>query len=110
MNNPVFQIEKILFAPKEKVEQNFYMTDYRANLFSMKFNEKKISEIPMLPLKIASIMDDLLQKRDWKYTPFTTFRLNNLTTKWSIMLKIQKYYAVSKEEVVLTTKWIKGDK
>jgi len=87
INNTVFQIEKILFAPKENLEQNYYLTDYPAldlkewaDMVSMEFNGKKSAEIPMLPLKIASKIGDLLQKLGWKNPPLTTFRLNNLIT------------------------------
>jgi hypothetical protein len=51
-----------------------------ADMVSMEFNGKKSAEIPMLPLKIASKIGDLLQKLGWKNPPLTTFRLNNLIT------------------------------
>jgi GlcNAc-P-P-Und epimerase len=85
--NTVVQLEKILFAPKEALEANYYLSDYPAidlkewaDLVSMRFNNKKSREIPMLPLKIAAKIGDVLQQIGWKNPPLTTFRLTNLIT------------------------------
>jgi nucleoside-diphosphate-sugar epimerase len=121
VNNTVFQIEKILFAPKENLEQNYYLTDYPAldlkewtDMVSMEFNGKKSAEIPMLPLKIASKTGDLLQKLGWKNPPLTTFRLNNLITNMvydtqSLEKLCGKLPYSLKEGVVITTHWMKNN-
>ncbi len=121
VNNTVFQIEKILFAPKENVEKNYYLTDYPAldlkewaDMVSMEFNGKKSAEIPMLPLKIASKTGDLFQKLGWKNPPLTTFRLNNLITNMvydtkSLEKLCGKLPYTLKEGVVITTQWMKNN-
>lgn len=85
--NTVVQLEKMLFAPNESLEKNYYLSDYPAidlkewaDLVSIRFNNKKSREIPMLPLKIAAKMGDILQQIGWRNPPLTTFRLNNLIT------------------------------
>lgn len=87
VGNTIFQLEKMLFAPKDQLEQHYYLTDYPpldlkqwANLVARELGVKKTAEIPMLPLKIAAKAGDVLQKLGWKNPPLTTFRLNNLIT------------------------------
>ncbi len=85
--NSVFQLEKILLAPKNQLEKNYYLTDYPAldlkewaDMVSMQFNNKKSKVIPMFPLRVVAKIGDLLQKAGWQNPPLTTFRLNNLIT------------------------------
>lgn len=85
--NTVFQLEKILFADKNTLKQNYYLTDYPpidlkywADLVSAEFNKNKTREIPFWILKMVSKFGDLLQFLGWKNPPITTFRLNNLIT------------------------------
>lgn len=118
--NTIFQIEKILFAPKETLEQNYYLTDYPAidlkewaNMVSMEFNNKKAKVIPMLPLKVAAKFGDLLQKMGWQNPPLTTFRLNNLITHMvyntqTLEKLCGKLPYDLKEGVVITTDWMKN--
>jgi nucleoside-diphosphate-sugar epimerase len=87
VGNTIFQLEKMLFAPKGKPEVNYYLTDYPAldlkewaDLVAKELGVKKTTEIPMLPLRIAAKIGDILQKLGWKNPPLTTFRLNNLIT------------------------------
>lgn len=83
--NSVFQLEKILFATKEDLKENYYLTDYPAlelkswaNLISKEFNNSDTLEIPIWILKIASKIGDVLVKLGWQNPPLTSFRLNNL--------------------------------
>jgi nucleoside-diphosphate-sugar epimerase len=120
--NTVFQIEKILFAPKETVEQNYYLSDYPAldlkewaDMVSMEFNNNKTKVIPMLPLKATAKVGDLLQKMGWKNPPLTTFRLNNLITNMvydtqTLEKLCGKLPYDLKECVTITTDWMKKTK
>ncbi len=120
--NTVYELEKILFAPKESLEQNYYLTDYPAidlkewaDMVSMEFNGKKTMEIPMLILRIVSYAGDLLQKFGWKNPPLTTFRLNNLITHMvydtnSLEKLCGKLPYNLMEGVSITTKWVNENK
>jgi len=117
--NTVFEIDKILFAPKEVTEQNYYLTDYPAldlknwaDLISLEFNGKATPSIPMLPLRIASKVGDVLMKLGWKNPPLTTFRLNNLVANMvydtASLEKLCGNLPYSLEQgVKITTNWMK---
>jgi nucleoside-diphosphate-sugar epimerase len=121
VHNSVFQLEKMLFAPKENLEQNYYLTDYPAldlkkwaDLVSLEFNGKKTKEIPMFLLKIASLAGDVLQKVGWKNPPLTTFRLNNLVANMvydtrSLEKLCGKLPFSLEEGVKTTTAWMKNE-
>jgi nucleoside-diphosphate-sugar epimerase len=121
VHNTTFQIEKILFAPKEKVDQNYYLADYPAlelklwaTMIAVEFNQEQIKTIPMLPLKIASKIGDALQKVGWKNPPLTTFRLNNLITNMvydtaSLEKLCGELPYKLKESVAITTSWMKNN-
>ncbi len=120
IGNTVFQLEKILFEPKENLEHCYYLTDYPslelkdwADMISIEFNNKKTTEISILPLKIASKTGDLLQFLGWKNPPLTSFRLNNLITNMvydtSELEKLcGKLPYTLKQGVEITTKWMKS--
>ena len=85
VGNTVFQIEKMLFAPKSNLVQHYYLTDYPAlklkkwaDLVASAFEVKPTREIPMVYLKMIAKIGDILQKAGVKNPPLTTFRLNNL--------------------------------
>lgn len=117
--NTVFQIEKILFAPKQNLETNYYLTDYPAiklknwaDLICLEFNNKKTNEIPIFLLKIASKIGDLLIKLGWKNPPLTTFRLNNLITNMVYDTKMLEELCGPlpynlEESVKITSDWMK---
>ncbi|MBG6063260.1 nucleoside-diphosphate-sugar epimerase [Flavobacterium sp. CG_9.1] len=121
VHNTTFQIEKILFASKEKVYQNYYLADYPAlelklwaNLIAVEFNQEQIKTIPMLPLKMASKIGDALQKVGWKNPPLTTFRLNNLITNMvydttSLEKLCGELPYKLEESVAITTSWMKNN-
>src|SRR5690606_9952860 len=65
VGNTTFQLEKLLFTQKPLCQQ-YYLTDYPplqlkawADLISTELGGRKITEIPMLPLKIFSKLGDL---------------------------------------------------
>lgn len=88
VKNSIFQLDKLLHAPAEKVhKKTFYLCDYPplqlrewSELIRKELQVKKIRSYPMLPLKVAAVAGDILQKIGWKRVPITNFRLNNLTT------------------------------
>lgn len=119
IGNTIFQIEKMLFASRENLEQHYYLTDYPAlelkewaDMISMEFNNKTTTEISTIPLTIFAKVGDFLQKIGWKNPPLTTFRLNNLITNMVYdTLKLEKLcgelpYSL-KEGVTTTTEWMK---
>lgn len=85
VHNTTYQLEKMLFEPKQNMEQNYYLTDYPAlelknwsDMITFEFHNKKTLEIPMLPLKIVAKIGDGFKFLGWKNPPLTTFRLQNL--------------------------------
>jgi nucleoside-diphosphate-sugar epimerase len=117
--NTVFQLEKILFEPKENLELTYYLTDYPpldlkewSDMVSKEFGIKKAKELSMPILKIVSKTGDLLQKIGWQNPPLTTFRLNNLITNMVYDTKSLKKlcgklpYSL-KEGVSITASWLK---
>ena len=117
--NTVFQLEKILFEPKENLELTYYLTDYPpldlkewSDLVSKEFGIKKTKELSMPILKIISKTGDLLQKIGWQNPPLTTFRLNNLITNMvydtkSLEKLCGKLPYSLKEGVSITASWLK---
>ena len=120
--NTVYELETILFAPKQNLDQNYYLTDYPAidlkewsNLVSMEFNGKKIMEIPMFILNTVSKIGDILQYIGWKNPPLTSFRLKNLITNMvydtsSLEKLCGKLPYDLNESVSITTKWVNENK
>lgn len=118
--NSIFQLEKMLFAPKESLNQCYYLTDYPplqlkewANMVSAEFGTGKILEIPMFPLKVIATFGDLFYKIGWKNPPLTSFRLNNLITHMvydtTDLEKLCGDLPYSTHEgVKLTTNWMKS--
>ncbi|UPT72018.1 MAG: hypothetical protein M0D53_06985 [Flavobacterium sp. JAD_PAG50586_2] len=117
--NTVFQLEKMLFEPKENLDLTYYLTDYPpldlkewADMVSQEFGIKQTTEIPMPFLKIASKAGDLLQKLGWQNPPLTTFRLNNLITNMVYdTQRLEKLcgelpYSLQ-EGVTITASWLK---
>lgn len=119
--NTVFQIEKMLFAPKSDLEQCYYLTDYPAlnlkewsSLINKEFGIKKTPQISLLFLKSIALLGDLLKKTGWKNPPLTTFRLNNLITDMvydtSNLEKLCGELPYNLEQGVdITVEWMKKD-
>lgn len=83
--NTTYQLEKLLFASANSLNECYYLTDYPelkvkqwANMISYEFGNGKTISIPMIPLRIVSKIGDFLYKVGWKNPPLTSFRLNNL--------------------------------
>lgn len=117
--NTIYQLEKILFEPKENLDLTYYLTDYPpldlkewADMVAMEFGIKKTREIPMPILKAISKTGDLLQKAGWQNPPLTTFRLNNLITNMvydtkSLEKLCGKLPYSLQEGVTITASWLK---
>lgn len=121
IGNTIFQIEKMLFASRDNLEQHYYLTDYPAlelkewaDMISMEFNNKTTIEISIIPLTIFAKIGDFLQKTGWKNPPLTTFRLNNLITNMvydtsKLKQLCEKLPYSLKDGVIITTKWMKDN-
>lgn len=119
--NTIYQLEKMLFAPKENLQQCYYLTDYPAlelkewaDMISSEFHKGKIAEVPMTPLRIISKIGDFLYKIGWKNPPLTTFRLNNLITNMvydtSDLQKLCGNLPYNlKDGVKITVSWMKNN-
>lgn len=86
--NSVFQVDKLIHAPAEKIHQKtFYLADYEplvlrefANLIQQAMNVRPIISVPYWLLRAVGWGGDLLQKFGWKNPPLTSFRLHNIVT------------------------------
>jgi len=86
VGNTVFQIEKILDAPKEQMHQKvFYLSDYNiftikdwANMISQKLRNKKVFTIPDPIIYLLAWAGDLMKICGVKEPPFSSFRLGNM--------------------------------
>lgn len=86
VRNGVFQIIKLLEAPREQIHGKvFYMTDYDvfsikdwANVISLKTRNKKVPVIPEPFVILLSWCGDLMKLCGIKEPPFSTFRLRNM--------------------------------
>lgn len=117
--NTVYQIEQILFAEKNMIENHYYLTDYPslelktwADLIAKNFQLRPVKQISMPILKVAAAVGDLFQKMGWKNVPLTTFRLTNLITHMEYntasLEKLCGKLPYSLEEgVEITVKWMK---
>ena len=90
VENLVFQIQKILDSPKDKVEkQTFYLADKdpldlytMANEIQNQLYSRKIRHLPLPIVKIASLVGDILKLVGYNKFPITSFRLNNILTEY----------------------------
>lgn len=88
VENTTYQLDKLLFAPCEKInKRTFYLCDYPAlqlrewsELIRKALMSKPIKTYPMWLLKVIALAGDILYKLGWNRVPMTSFRLNNLIT------------------------------
>jgi nucleoside-diphosphate-sugar epimerase len=89
VGNTVYQLERILEAPVEKVNgSTFWLADYPplhlrdwANEIQRALGAKPIRTAPLPLLKLAAAVGDAAKAVGWKEPPLTSFRLNNLITE-----------------------------
>ena len=86
IENLVYQIDSILYAPTEKIQGNvFYLGDYEPTNINNWANEIAseigitIKTIPFPLIKLAAIGGDFLKLFGINF-PMTSFRLKNMTT------------------------------
>ncbi len=86
VGNTIFQIEKLLDAPAERIHQKvFYLTDYNvftikewADIISLKLRNKRIRTIPEPIVRFLAWAGDLLKLFGVQEPPFSSFRLRNM--------------------------------
>ena len=120
VGNTIYQLERMLFAPKESLKECYYLTDYPpldlkkwADMVAAAFGNRKTPEIPMPVLKLAAMSGDLLYAMGWKNPPLTSFRLDNLVTNMvydtaDLEALCGKLPYSLEQGVALTTSWMKS--
>jgi nucleoside-diphosphate-sugar epimerase len=89
VGNTVYQLEKILEAPAEKVNyKTLYLSDYPpiylrqwADQIQEVLGAKPIRTVPLPLLRVAATMGDAAKLVGWREPPLTRFRLNNMITE-----------------------------
>jgi nucleoside-diphosphate-sugar epimerase len=89
VGNTVYQIERILEAPVEKVNgRTLWLADYPplhlrdwADKIQRALGAKPIRTAPLPLLKLAAAAGDVAKVVGWNNPPLTSFRLNNLITE-----------------------------
>jgi GlcNAc-P-P-Und epimerase len=89
VGNTVYQLEKILEAPTEKVNgKTLYLSDYPpmflrqwANQIQEALGAKPIKTVPLSLLKSAAAMGNAAKVLGWREPPLTKFRLDNMISE-----------------------------
>jgi GlcNAc-P-P-Und epimerase len=89
VGNTIYQVEKILEAPTEKVNgKTLYLSDYPpiylrqwANQIQEALGAKPIKTVPLSLLKTAAAMGNAAKVLGWREPPLTKFRLDNMITE-----------------------------
>jgi len=87
VGNTVYQLERLMHAPREKVNlKTFYLADYEpievmtfANQIAREFKVRKPISLPLFLLKVGAKIGDIFSFIGLP-SPLTSFRLNNLVT------------------------------
>lgn len=123
VENTIYQIDKLIFAPAEKVNKSsFYLCDYPplklrewSELIRLALKSKPIKTYPIWFLKTAAIIGDFLYKFGWMRVPMTSFRLNNLIA--NMVYDTKELEAICgplphslKDGVETTVEWMKTHK
>jgi len=88
VGNTVFQLHRLLDAPRERVRgKTFYVCDYPplrlrkwAEMIRVAMRRGPIPVVPLPALKLAARCGDVLERAGWYRVPLTRFRLDNLVT------------------------------
>jgi nucleoside-diphosphate-sugar epimerase len=88
VGNAVYQIEKLLLSPVEKVNRKtFYLADFSAvllvnfaNAISQEWHNKKLITLPYWIANLFAWAGDFLKKLGWSNPPLTKFRLHNIVS------------------------------
>lgn len=100
VGNTVFQFDKLATAPPEKVASKvFYLGDYPptnlrdwANCIQNAYNARKISTVPLWPLKLVAKIGDFIKHFGVETPLLSTSRLNNMIIDF--VYDIDPYLAV----------------
>ena len=88
VGNTVHELERLMVAPASAVAgQTFYLGDYPpidvavwANAIQRALRVAPLRRVGVGALRAAAWLGDCLKACGWKYSPLTSFRLNNLLT------------------------------
>lgn len=88
IGNCIYQIEKIMTANSEKVNQKvFYLGDYSpielkdwVEMIHYELGKKKVKVMPNFIVRPVARFGDMLWRFGWKTVPLTSFRLGNMST------------------------------
>jgi nucleoside-diphosphate-sugar epimerase len=120
VGNTVYQIERIIEAPVERVNgRTLYLCDYEplylrewANQIQRALGTKPIRTAPFPFLRFAAEVGEVAKRAGWRHPPLTRFRLNNLITEMvydtSELQSIVGPLPFSTEQGVVTTvEWLR---
>lgn len=120
VGNTVFQLYKLLQAPKEAVNgKTFYLADDQPlDLYDMAeevrrvLGARKIASFPKWMAQSAALVGDVLKAAGWKSVPLSSFRLNNIMTEYVFdMTPIMKISGALpydyRRAVSITIEWMK---
>jgi len=90
VGNTVYQLDKLLQAPKHKVHgKTFYLADCPpinmmvwTNLVQKTFGAQRIREMPIWALKVVAAIGDTMKLVGWNYPPLSSSRLKNMLTSF----------------------------
>ena len=121
VGNTVVQYQRLLEAPSTRVHsRTFYLADYEplileewAERFRVAFGAPAIRTIPMAVAVTAARIGDLVSRVGWRNFPFTSFRLTNVLTSYTVDLTATREvcgeipYSVA-DGVAATAVWLQG--
>jgi nucleoside-diphosphate-sugar epimerase len=123
VGNTVYQIEKIVETPVERINgRTLYLCDYPplhlqdwAAQIQKALGVSPIRRVPLTLLKLAAVGGDALKMLGWHHPPLTRFRLNNMLTEMvydtSELESIVGPLPFSTEEgVAVTVDWLRTHK
>ncbi len=118
IGNAVYQIEKLLFAEKEKIDRKIFyigdrppinISDWADEIASLA-GLAKPKKVPFFVFSLAAFVGDLLKKLNIPF-PMTSFRLKNMTTDH--IVELDNTYDVCsvppygrEEGIIRTLKWL----
>jgi len=94
VGNTVYELDRIMFRKELERGQTFYLGDYPplelkqfADLISIEYGGTGVPEIPLVILRFAAFLGDLIKYIGYKKVPLTSFRLDNIVTDMTYDLK-----------------------
>jgi GlcNAc-P-P-Und epimerase len=121
VGNTVYQIERILEAPSDKVNgKTLWLSDYPplrlrdwADEIQRAVGANPIRSAPMPLLKLAATAGDVAKRLGWQNPPLTNFRLDNMITE--MVYDTRELESIAgplpfsiEEGVALTVEWLRN--